>query len=64
MSDYHPGLWGEIWDGLFWSFIDRHYDFFKGQYRLSMMAKTWEKMDAAKRGIHLQNAAAFFDSKH
>ena len=64
MSDYRTGPWGEIWDGLFWSFIDRHHDFFKGQYRLSMMAKTWEKMDAAKRETHLRNAAGFLDCRH
>lgn len=59
MSDYRPGPWGAIWDGLFWNFIDKHHDFFKAQYRLSMMAKSWEKMDAAKRDGHLLNAMAF-----
>jgi deoxyribodipyrimidine photolyase-related protein len=62
MSDYRPGPWCAIWDGLFWNFIDQHHDFFKGQYRLSMMAKTWEKMDAAKRDGHLRNAMAFLGS--
>jgi deoxyribodipyrimidine photolyase-related protein len=61
MSDYRTGPWGEIWDGLFWNFIDRHHDFFKSQYRLSMMAKTWEKMDGAKREAHLRNASDFLD---
>lgn len=62
MSDYRPGPWGAIWDGLFWNFIDQHHGFFKAQYRLSMMAKTWEKMDVAKRDLHLRNATAFFQS--
>lgn len=62
MSDYRTGPWGGIWDGLFWNFIDRHRDFFKGQYRLSMMATTWEKMDPAKRELHLRNAGSFLGS--
>lgn len=61
MSDYRPGEWGEIWDGLFWSFIDRHLDFFRSQYRLSMMVKNWERMDVAKRERHLQVAAGVLE---
>lgn len=63
MSDYRTGKWSEIWDGLFWSFIDRHLDFFKGQYRLSMMAKTWEKMDSLKREGHLRVAAGVLENR-
>lgn len=59
MSDYTSGSWEPIWDGLFWSFIDRHVDFFRSQHRLGMMVKTLEKMDAKKREEHLRNAAAF-----
>ena len=28
MSDYRKGDWCEVWDGLFWSFIQRHGDLF------------------------------------
>jgi deoxyribodipyrimidine photolyase-related protein len=50
---------GEVGLRLFWSFIDRHVDFFRIQHRLGMMVKTLEKMDAKKREAHLQRAAAF-----
>lgn len=59
MSDYGPGPWEAVWDGLFWSFIERHVEFFRSQHRLGMMVKTLEKMDAKKREAHLQRAAAF-----
>lgn len=28
MSDYKKGVWQQIWDGLFWRFMDTHRDFF------------------------------------
>ena len=59
MSDYTGGPWEALWDGLFWSFIDRHEDFFRSQHRLGMMVKTLEKMDSKKREAHLRRAAEF-----
>jgi len=59
MSDYQPGPWCAVWDGLFWSFVDRHFDFFQGQHRLGMMASTLRRMDPAKREAHLRAAADF-----
>lgn len=61
MSDYRVENWGKIWDGLFWSFIDRNLDFFRAQNRLGMMAKTWERMAPSKREEHLRAASAFFE---
>ncbi len=57
MSDYTKGEWEEVWDGLFWTFIDRHSAFFAKQHRLGMLVKTWQTMDPSKRK-RLQNAAA------
>ncbi|MBN7815810.1 cryptochrome/photolyase family protein [Algoriphagus pacificus] len=59
MSDYPKGDWEEIWDGLFWRFIDEHSDFFQGNPRLSMMYHTWNKMSKDKKEAHLNNAKAF-----
>lgn len=61
MSDYTSGPWEELWDGLFWSFIDRHEDFFRSQHRLGMMARTLERMDPLKRSGHLRRAGEFLD---
>ena len=49
MSDYKKGDWCEVWDGLFWRFIGKHAQFFSKNYRMSMMVKTYEKMDHAKK---------------
>jgi deoxyribodipyrimidine photolyase-related protein len=59
MSYYPKGDWCDIWDGLFWSFIGDHLDFFGGNPRLSMMARNWEKMPAAKQNAHRAHAEAF-----
>ncbi len=59
MGDYKKGPWCEIWDGLYWRFIDRHRAFFAANPRLSMMVKLLEKMDPARR-VALEAAAEAF----
>jgi deoxyribodipyrimidine photolyase-related protein len=64
MSNEESGPWCEIWDGLFWSFIDDHSDFFLKNPRLSMMVRTWQKMAPEKQQAHRQQAADFLTSFH
>ena len=45
MSNYKKGEWSSIVDGLYWSFIYRHKDYFKTNHRLSMMYHSVIKMD-------------------
>lgn len=59
MSNEESGPWCDIWDGLFWSFIDEHSTFFLKNPRLSMMVRTWEKMSGEKREKHLRAAQEF-----
>lgn len=59
MSDERKGDWCTVWDGLFWTFIADHNDFFLSNPRLSMMARTWEKMSPAKQAAHRQAAESF-----
>jgi deoxyribodipyrimidine photolyase-related protein len=59
MSNEESGPWCDIWDGLFWSFIDEHSAFFLKNPRLSMMVRTWEKMPVDKREKHLCAAQGF-----
>ncbi|MGB0885818.1 MAG: cryptochrome/photolyase family protein [Chitinophagales bacterium] len=59
MSNYKTGNWSAIWDGLFWNFVDKHQDFFKGNPRTSMMFYNWRKMDQTKKTAHLENAEKF-----
>ena len=59
MSDYKKGEWQEIWDGLFWRFMDTHRDFFKQNPRLGMLLGMFDKMPKAKKENHLKNAEDF-----
>ena len=61
MSNYRKGDWCEVWDGLFWTFIKRHEEFFRGQYRLAMMARNLDRMTADVLTGHQRRAAAFLD---
>lgn len=61
MSDYPAGPWCATWDALFWNFIGGHRDYFAGQPRLSMMARTWDKLGAARQRAHRDHAARFLD---
>ena len=45
--------WQEIWDALYWRFIYKNQQFFKGNPRLSMMVITLNKMDKNKLEKHL-----------
>jgi deoxyribodipyrimidine photolyase-related protein len=43
MSDYPKGDWTEIWDGLFWRFIDKHRSLFSENVRTLNLMKILEK---------------------
>ncbi|MFY7708714.1 MAG: cryptochrome/photolyase family protein [Flavobacteriales bacterium] len=62
MSNYTKAPWCEIWDGLFWNFIDKHRDFFLKNPRLSMMVRTFDKMEVGKREAHLKKADEYLKS--
>ncbi|MEM9650280.1 MAG: cryptochrome/photolyase family protein, partial [Bacteroidota bacterium] len=59
MSNYPKGAWQAIWDGLFWRFMDKHRSFFLKNPRLGMLVRTFDKMNAEKKAMHLKNAEAF-----
>ena len=53
MSNYPKGDWEEIWDCLFWSFLDKRRDFFIKNPRFNMLIKTFDKWDKSKKqAIH------------
>jgi deoxyribodipyrimidine photolyase-related protein len=56
MSDYPKGNWQEIWDALFWRFLDKHRTFFLKNPRLSMLVKTYDKWDESKKAAMQQRA--------
>lgn len=46
MSNFRKGPWCEIWDALYWRFVDRHREFFASNPRMSMMARQCERLGA------------------
>ena len=56
MSDYKKGSWSDIWDGLFWSFMDKQREFFKKNPRMRMLISSFDKMDPLKKEKLLLNA--------
>lgn len=63
MSDYKKSAdWAPIWDGLYWTFIDDHLEIFAKNHRLSMMAKTCERMSSEKREAHRKAAEDFLEN--
>jgi len=59
MGDFRRGPWCEIWDGLYWRFIDRHRSFFQTNPRLAMMVRLLDRMDTDKRKRLFNQAEQF-----
>ena len=59
MGDFRRGPWCEIWDGLYWRFIDRHRPFFQTNPRLAMMVRLLDRMDTAKQERLFNQAEQF-----
>jgi len=59
MSNYKKGAWQATWDGLFWTFMDKHRDFFLSNPRLGMLVRMFDKMPQEKKETHLKNAEAY-----
>jgi deoxyribodipyrimidine photolyase-related protein len=62
MGDWEKGSWQEVWDGLFWRFMNVHRSFFLKNPRLGMLVHTFDKMPVAKRNSHIKNAEQFLKS--
>lgn len=43
MSDYKKGDWCEIWDSLYWNFIDRNAELLRKNQRMSIMVKLYSQ---------------------
>lgn len=61
MSDYKKGDWQPTWDGLFWTFMDKHRDFFLSNPRLGMLIRTFDKMKQETKETHFENAKVFLE---
>ena len=61
MSNYKKGKWQETLDGLFWTFMDKHREFFLSNPRLGMLIRTFDKMNQEKKEMHFNNAKQFLN---
>jgi len=61
MSDYGRGDWCETMDGLYWRFVEKHLDFFRGNPRLSVMPRALAKLDPERKKRIFARAEAFID---
>jgi deoxyribodipyrimidine photolyase-related protein len=59
MSNYKKGEWSEIWDGLFWSFMDKQRVFFSKNPRMRMLISSFDKMNSLKKEKLLLDADNF-----
>lgn len=62
MSDYTKGPWCEVWDGLYWRYIDQHKELFAKNPRMSMIVNLVKKMEVQKLKTHRNNAENFLNS--
>ena len=62
MSNFPKGDWQEIWDGLFWRFLNLHRDTFSKNPRMSMLLKTLDRMSREKRESHFEIADRFIEN--
>ena len=62
MSNYPSGDWNEIWDGLFWRFMDKNRAFLSKNTRLRILIKNLDKMDVEIRNHHFSKASIFLNS--
>ncbi len=61
MSDFAKGPWCEVWDGLFWRFVDRHREALARNPRLAMMVGQYDRLEPDRRKRLANRAEAFLD---
>lgn len=59
MSNYGKADWENTWDGLFWTFMEKHRDFFASNPRLGMLLGNLDRMDKEKSEGHFNAAENF-----
>ena len=64
MSNYKKGDWSDIWDALFWRFMNKQRKFFLKSPRLGFLVKTFDKMPIEKQKNHLNIAENFLIKLH
>lgn len=63
MSHYERDEWCDIWDGLYWRFIEKNKERFKKNPRMSMMVSQLERLNEDRRRIIGYRAEDFLRNK-
>jgi deoxyribodipyrimidine photolyase-related protein len=61
MSDYPAGAWCEVWNGLFWRFINKHRDYFQQNPRLKPIVRVLTRMSQERLMDLLRIAEGFLE---
>tara|TARA_Y200000002_G_scaffold156661_1_gene129556 strand:- start:78 stop:1565 length:1488 start_codon:yes stop_codon:yes gene_type:complete len=62
MSNYKKAQWQEIWDALYWRFIDKHREVFNKNIRMKLMVSMYDKMLTEKKEKFIIIADNYFKS--
>lgn len=49
MGDYPSGAWQEVWDGLYWRFVNQKRDYIARNPRLLPMLRTFERLESTRK---------------
>jgi deoxyribodipyrimidine photolyase-related protein len=61
MGDFPKGDWQDLWDALFWYFMNKERNFFLKNHRLSMLVRSLDKMDSNKKSQLFQKAETYLN---
>lgn len=59
MSNYKKANWCEVWDALFWNFMNKHRKSISRNPRMAMLLKTYDKMSEEKKEFISNKASTF-----
>ncbi|MCX7847567.1 MAG: cryptochrome/photolyase family protein [bacterium] len=59
MSDYPRGAWCEVWDALYWQFIDRQRATLEGSPRTAVMPRMYDRFTPSRRAELARKAEQF-----
>jgi deoxyribodipyrimidine photolyase-related protein len=62
MSDFPNGDWQNVWDGLFWRFMDKNRGFFSKNPRLNMLINNLDKMDRRRKELLFETGENYLSS--
>lgn len=62
MSDFDSGEWEETWDGLYWSFMEKHREKIEEISRMSVMTSHLDRMEEETLKEHRERKEEFLES--